>query len=108
MMEYLNASGSDRQVGFVGDPLEACELHLFADADHAGDRRDCKSTSGVYLCLWGPNTRFPLACICKKQTSQSHSSVEAELVALDLALRKPLHRYTHRYTCGEAGESAGS
>ena len=42
----------------------------------------------MFLALYGPNTFFPLACVCKKQTSQSHSSPEAEMVALDLAVRK--------------------
>merc|ERR1712023_464335 len=89
-MQYLKgmSMSSDKQVGFVGDPLEELELQLFADADFAGEKRDCKSTSGVFLLLWGPNSFFPLACVCKKQTSQAHSSVEAELIALDLALRK--------------------
>ena len=64
------------------------ELHLFCDADLAGCPETAKSTSGVYLALVGPGgTHFPLAGISKKQTSTSHSTAEAEMVALDLAVR---------------------
>jgi len=44
-------------------------------------------TSGVFLCLVGPNTFMPLAAVSKKQTCVSHSTPEAELVAIDLAVR---------------------
>ena len=55
------------------------ELHLFCDADLAGDVNDSKSTSGGLLVLVGPHTWFPLSAISKKQTAASLSSVEAEL-----------------------------
>ena len=44
--------------------------------------------------LVGPNTWAPLAAICKSQTAVSHSSTEAETIALDHVLRTegiPLH-----------------
>ena len=40
------------------------------------------------MCLLGPHTFFPLGAIAKKQTATSHSSPEAELVALDLGVRE--------------------
>ena len=48
---------------------------------------DSKSTSGAYLCLVGPITFVPLSWICKRQTAISHSSTEAEVISLDVALR---------------------
>ena len=60
---------------------------LFADASFAGDLTDAKSTTGGYLCFVGPRTFAPVSWICKKQTSVSHSSSEAEVVALDAVLR---------------------
>ena len=73
--------------GHIGDPPEKLELKLFADADFAGCKATRRSTSGVYLCLSGENTHYPLAAISKKQTCVSHSTPEAELVAMDAALR---------------------
>ena len=49
--------------------------------------RDSKSTSGVFLGLAGPNTFFPLSAKAARQTSVSHSTVEAEIVAADTGVR---------------------
>ena len=46
-----------------------------------------KSTSGVYLCIQGPRSCFPLAGISRKQGAVSHSTPEAEIVAADVAVR---------------------
>ena len=74
-------------VGWIGDPLKDLELHLFADADFAGCTKTSRSTSGLFLCLQGPDTRFPLQGQTKKQGCVSHSTPEAEIVAADFALR---------------------
>ena len=87
MMAYVNGSLEARQVGFIGDPPDDLELWLFVDADFAGDRADLKSTSGGFLVLDGSYTYFPLGYVCKKQTAQSHSTPEAEVVALDTGVR---------------------
>ena len=76
-----------KQIGFIGDKPEHLQLGLFSDADFAGDRADMRSTSGVFLALYGPHSFFPLAGQSKKQTAVSHSTVEAEIVAADHALR---------------------
>ena len=60
LVEYVYHICSDALVGFIGDPLHKCRLELFTDADSAGDIRDSRSISGVFL------------------TSQS--STEAELI----------------------------
>jgi len=62
--------------------MDDVELVLFCDADWAGDQNDHKSTSGVLLCLMGPNTFIPISAISKKQISVSKSTPEAEIVAL--------------------------
>ena len=46
-----------------------------------------KSTSGVFLGLAGPNTFFPLSAKAARQTSVSHSTVEAEIVAANTGIR---------------------
>ena len=48
---------------------------------------DSKSTTGGLLMVIGPNTSDPLGHLCKKQGAVSHSSTEAEIVALDACLR---------------------
>ena len=87
MISYLNNSADRKQTASIGDEPEELHLGLFTDADLAGDRRDSKSTSGVLLVLLGPHTFYPLGFIAKKQTSVSHSSTEAELVATYIALK---------------------
>ena len=62
-------------------------LALFADADFAGDKADCKSIGGGFLVLTGPNTYYPLGGLSKKHGCTSHSTAEAEIVSLNTALR---------------------
>ena len=63
------------------------ELGLFSEADFAGDGDKMRSTSGVFLALYGPHTFSPLSAQSKKQTAVSHSTVEAEIIAADHAIR---------------------
>jgi len=87
LMQYLNCTLHYREVAWVGDAIDKLELHLFADADLASDPEDHVSTSGVHLEISGPDTKFPLQDQSKKQTAVSHSTPEAEIVAIDHALR---------------------
>ena len=66
---------------------EDVQLVLFSDASFAGDVEDSKSTSGAFLALAGPNTFVPITWFCKKQGAVSHSSIEAEIIALETGLR---------------------
>ena len=86
-MCYIHGTYHLHQTGWVGDAAADIAVHLFADADFAGDPKLSRSTSGVHLCLLGPNTVFPLTGQCKKQGCVSHSTPEAEVVAADHALR---------------------
>eukprot|EP00973_Karenia_brevis_P054439 7565294-Karenia_brevis.AAC.1 len=72
--------------GHVGDPPEKVFLRCFTDADFAGDNSDVRSTSGGILALAGPNTFFPLAWLCKRQTSTSRSTTESEIISLAASL----------------------
>ena len=59
----------------------------FKDSDFAGDLEDSKSTSGTALCIFGSHTFVPISWMCKKKTSVSPSSTEAEIISLDAGLR---------------------
>ena len=66
LMSYINTFSSDRSVGFIGDPLDKCELVMYADADFAGDRADSKSTGGGFLAIRGKHTFYPLNFMSSK------------------------------------------
>ena len=87
LMCYMNSTKNHKQYGWVGDSVENLELHLFCDADLAGDVNDSKSASGGLWVLVGPHTWFPRSALSKKQTAVSLSSVEAELAALVYGMR---------------------
>jgi hypothetical protein len=59
LMAYINSTLDIRMVGWVGDDPSAWELVLYADSDFAGCQETARSTSGVFLCIRGPNTFFP-------------------------------------------------
>ena len=71
----------------MGNTAQHCRLGLFQDSDFVGDLEDSKSTSGGILCIFGSHTFVPISWMCKKQTSVSHSSTEAEIISLDAGLR---------------------
>ena len=60
---------------------------LIQDSDFAGHLEDSKSTLRGVLCIFGSHTFVPVSWMCKKQTSVSHSSTEAETISLDAGLR---------------------
>ena len=72
--------------GHIGDPADKLFLRCFTDADFCGDSGSTRSTSGGFLALAGPKIFFPLAWLCKKQTSTSRSTTEAEIVSLEASL----------------------
>jgi hypothetical protein len=88
LMSYLYHHQKTAQVNWIGDKISDCKLMLFVDASFAGDYKDSKSTTGAMLCLVGPNTFVTLGWMCGKQGATSHSSSEAEIIALEAALRK--------------------
>ena len=84
---YVNSTLDFRLTGWVGDEADMLQGAVYSDADFAGCPETARSTTGVFLCLEGPNTRFPLSGKGVKQTCVSHSTPEAEIVAADDALR---------------------
>ena len=72
--------------GLVHHRLEGLWLELCVDADWAGDPEDKYSTNSGVLFLAGPNTKFPLAWVSKKQTACSRSTTESEIIALAYSL----------------------
>ena len=87
LMCYIAGSNHIRMTGWVGDDRKDLALHLFADADFAGCSKTSRSTSGMHLVLLGPNSNWPIQGQSKKQSSVSHSTPEAEIVAADHAVR---------------------
>ena len=87
LISYMHHTQEHSQVNMVGDPAHMCKIMYFSDASFAGDLRDSKSTSGGILVLAGPNTFVPISWLCKKQGAVSHSTSEAEIIALDAGAR---------------------
>ena len=90
LIAYIHHTGDSKQYCHVGNTAKQCRLGLFQDSDFAGDLENSKSTSGGLLCIFGSRTCVPTSWMCKKQTSVSHSSTEAELFSLDAGLRMDL------------------
>ena len=88
LVSYIYFHLDDCMAGFVGDKVEDLFLGVHVDADHGGDAMDVRATTGAFVALQGPKSFFPLAVICKKQTSNSNGSTEAETVALSHILRQ--------------------
>ena len=87
LVSYIHYTCEYKQYCFVGNTAKQCSLELFQDSDFAGDLEDSKFTSGGTLCVFGSHTFVPISCMCKKQTSVSHSSTESEIISLDAGLR---------------------
>ena len=87
LIAYIHHTCEYRQYCYVGNTAQQCRLGLFQDSDFAGDLEDSKSTSGGLFCIFGRQTFVPVSWMCKKQTSGSHSSTEADVISLDAGLR---------------------
>ena len=87
LMSYIAHHTHLRLTGWIGDPAKDLRPHLYCDADLAGCATTQRSTSGVYHGIVGPNSSFPVAVVCKRQTCVSHSTPEAEITAMDHAIR---------------------
>ena len=78
IIKFISGTVSWRQLGFMGDSPDQLQLGLFSDADFAGYRADMRSTSGVFLAVYGDHCFLPICGQSKKQTAVSHSTVEAD------------------------------
>ena len=84
---FIHHESEYRLCCFVWNSAQQCRLGLFQDSDFAGYLEDSKCTSGGALCIFGSHTFVPISLMCKKQTSVSHSSTEAEIISIDAGLR---------------------
>ena len=87
LISYVHHTSEFKQDCHVGNTAQQCTLRLFQDSDFAGDLEYSKSASGGIWCIFGSHTFVPISWMCKKQTSVSHSSTEAEIISLDAGLR---------------------
>ena len=88
LMRYVRSTLQWRQIGYGGNALPEATLHLYADADFAGDPETKRSTTGLHLVVRGSFTHFPIHGQSKRQGCVSHSTPEAEIVAADYAIRQ--------------------
>ena len=87
LISYIHHTCECKHYCSVGITAQQCRFGLFQDSDFAGDLEDSKSTLGGVLCIFGSHTFVPISWMCKKQTSVSHSSTEADIISLDAGLR---------------------
>ena len=67
--------------------LNIADWFFFFETQTSGDLEDSKSNSGGLLCFFGSRPFVALSCMCKKQTSISHSSGESEIISSSAGLR---------------------
>ena len=85
---HLFIENKDYSHRYTWTTLKCLEASRIWDSDFAGDLEDSKSTSGGIQCIFGCRTSVPISCMCKKQTSVSHSSTEFwSYFSLDAGLR---------------------
>ena len=94
LIYHIHHTSELKQYCYVGSTVQQCRLGLFQDSDFAGDPEDSKSTSGGIFHaffgksrVFGSHTFVPISWMCKKQTSVSHSSTEAEIISFEAGLR---------------------
>ncbi len=88
LMTYINGTVEQKSVAFTGESMASCQLAVFCDADLASDHEDSKSKSGIWIAVIGQYTYWPLIAIRKRQGATSYSTSEAELIAVELAIRQ--------------------
>ena len=87
LMCYIVSTMHFCQIGYIGDDDCDLEISCYGDADFSGDKTDCKSTTGAFICISGKFTRFPIGALSRKHNVVSHSTTEAEIVAFSHAIR---------------------
>ena len=83
LISYIHHTCEYKQYCHVRNTAQQCRLGLFQDSDFPRDLEDSKLTSGGVLCIFGCRRFVSMKWMCKKQTSVSHSSTEAEIISLD-------------------------
>ena len=86
LMCYLYGSKDFCLTGVIADPQETLVLACYTDADHCSSQEDTKSSSGMFMCLEGPNSCWPLSWSSRKQSATARSTTEAEMISLGSGL----------------------
>ena len=86
LMCYLYGSKEFCLTGVIADPQETLVLACYTDADHCSSQEDTKSSSGMFMCLEGPNSCWPLSWSSRKQSATARSTTEAEMISLGSGL----------------------
>ena len=87
LISYIHRTCEFKQCCHVGNTAQKRRLGLFQDSDLLEiDLEDSKSTLNELLCIFGSHTFVSISWMCKKQTSVSLSSTEAQFF-LDTGLR---------------------
>jgi hypothetical protein len=87
LMCWIYSSLNLKMCGRINNSMSLLSLRVYTDADYAGDKATRKSTSGVLAIIVGPNSWFPINGSSGKQTCQSHSTPESEIVSLDKGVK---------------------
>ena len=82
LMSYLYGSNDFCLQGKIADFQESLVLCCYTDADHCSAHEDTKSSSGMYVCLEGPSSFWPLSWASRKQSATARSRTEAEMISL--------------------------
>ena len=87
LLSYIRGSLGLRLWSWHSVVSGAPHVHVFADAEFAGCPQTQRSTSGVAVQLGSASSLLPVVFYSTRQHCVSHSTAEAEIVALDCALR---------------------
>ena len=87
LTSYIHHTSEYRQYCYVGKHSTTMQTRIVSTSDFAGNLEDSRSTSGGIPCIFGSHAFGPISWMCKKQTSVSFSSTEAESISLDACLR---------------------
>ena len=101
LISYIHHTFEYRQYCHVGNTAKPCRLGLSQDSDFAGDLEDSPSTSGGVLCIFASPTFVPISWMCKKKTSVSHGSAEAEIISLDAGCTHGRYSRSHSLGFGD-------
>lgn len=86
LLGYVKGTTSFGLYGSVSSGHEIPRLHLFADADLAGDPLSMKSHSGHFVILRTAENSFPLMWASRRQGCVSRSTTEAEIVSASVVV----------------------
>ena len=87
LISYIHHTCEYRQYCYVANAAHQCRLGLFQDSDFAGHLEDSKINIRRSSVHFRESHVCPMSWTCKKQTSVSHSSAEAEVISLDAGSR---------------------